>query len=161
MATEGKKLNKRIFAALIVVPCLISIALTIIGALVDGFDYEWYMLFAGAALGVGLVLVAYAVICKNRPMNLVGGVLLAIGLPSVLARYAGISALVAVLIGLAVLALCLLLAFLTGMRVAPPADNEKPEYKNYEERKAEQKAKEAEEAKPQEEIVFKRSDDNN
>ena len=48
---------------------------------------------------------------------------------------------------------------MTGMRVAPPADNEKPEYKNYEERKAEQKAKEAEETKPQEEIVFKRYDD--
>ena len=161
MATEGIKFNKKIFLALIVAPILLSIILTIIGALVDGFDYGVGMLFAGAALGVGLVLIAYAIICKNRPMNLVGGVLFAIGLPCTLAIYAGISAWVAVLIGLAVLVLCLLLAFVVGMRVAPPADNEKPEYKNYLERRAEQQAKEAEEAKPQEEIVFKRSDDDN
>jgi len=155
------KFNKRVFAALIVLPVLISVVLTLIGALVDGFDYEWYMMFAGAALGVGLVLIAYALMCKNRPMNLVGGVLFAIGLPSVIARYAGIPAWAAILIGFIVLLACLFLAFVTGMRVAPPADNEKPEYKNYQERRAEQQAKEAEEAKPQEEIVFKRSDDNN
>lgn len=160
MTTDQKKLNKRIFAASIIAPCLISIVLTIIGALVDGFDYEWYMMFAGALLGVGLVLVIYAIICKSSPMNLVGSPLLAIGLPCVLARYAGIGAWVAVLIGFVVLVLCLLLVFLTGMKSAHPADNEKPEYKNYEERRAEQKAKEAEEVKPQEEIVFKRYDDN-
>ena len=159
MATEKKKFNKRVFAALIIAPCLVSIVLTIIGAIDDGFGYEWYMLFAGAVFGVGLVLVIYAVVCKNTPMNLVGSPLLAIGLPSVLARYAGIGALVAVLIGFLTLVFCLFLVFVTGMRVAPPADNEKPEYKNYEERKAEQKAKEAEETKPQEEIVFKRYDD--
>ena len=161
MAAEGKKINGRILAILVAAPIFISLVLGLIGALAEGFSYEWYMIFAGAALGSGLVLVVCAIIAKNRPMNLVGAFLFAIGFPAVLARYAGISAWAAIIIGLIILIFCIILSFLVGMRVAPPADNEKPEYKNYLERRAEQKAKEEEEAKPQEEIVFKRYDDDN
>lgn len=159
-----KKMNVKLLGILLLSVWLLSFLLVVIDALSSGFGYAWYMGFAGAGLGMGIILFTYAIIYKNALFNAIGTILVAACVSFFLLRYvnfAGNGWLIAI-IALLIIVVGIICRVTFSMKTNYEGDNESPEYKHYEERRAEQQAKEVEqkEQNPEKDIVFKKYDDN-